>query len=121
MINTKRKFKHYSEEKLTEVGFCPSVKNQVESFIQAGKILTGAQNELYQFKDDSQLNDDLEPEEIYPDKISSLERTHELVEKLSEVNREKARLEALEAQERLKNSNLTKTDKSVNLDLPDAT
>lgn len=79
MICNQRKFKHYSSEKITEVGFCPSVKNQVEAFTQAGRILEGAQERMFHFTDDN-LDDNYSPEDIYQDKIESSERAHELAQ-----------------------------------------
>lgn len=97
MICNERKFKHYDTHKLTEVGFCPSVKNQVESFTQAGKVLQGAQNSLYHFGENDLLDDNMDGESIYNDKIDSLERAKELTEQYNAIEQEKARLVQEEA------------------------
>lgn len=83
MINIRRNFKHYDSTKLTEVGFCPSIKNQVEAFTQAGKVLEGAQNKMYHFNDEN-LDDNYEPEDPFMDKIESLERGQQLTTKLKQ-------------------------------------
>lgn len=97
MISNLRKFKHYDTYKLTEVGFCPSVKNQVESFTQAGKVLQGAQTRLYHFGENDELDDNMDGESIYNDKIDSLERAKELTEQYKAIEQDKARLVQEEA------------------------
>lgn len=103
MISNFRKFKHYDSHKLTEVGFCPSVKNQVESFTQAGKVLSGAQDRFFHFDDDN-IDDNMEGESIYNDKIDSLERFNELQSNFFDVQAEKILQQQEKQQENEKKS-----------------
>lgn len=112
MISNIRKFKHYDSHKLTEVGFCPSVKSQVESFTQAGKVLAGAQDRFYHFVDDK-FDDNMEGESIYNDKIDSLERINEFNSSLADIQKQKILLQQQENEKKSSESTLQDEKKDV--------